>query len=203
MISIEFLMTSLIVILIPGTGVIYTISSGLTGSRKTSSVAALGCTLGIVPHLVASMIGLSALLNAGSMVFGLIKMIGVVYLIYMGIGLIRSHNTFNLEDVEKEVDWRKIIGKGVLINLLNPKLTLFFFSFIPQFIVVGTGYTIQMLMLSFTFMLLTLLVFLMYGLIANGFKKMITSSEKTVDRVEKVFGVMFIALAMRLALSNN
>jgi len=204
MISYGFILTSLIVVLIPGTGVIYTVSTGIIGSKKDSIAAAVGCTAGIIPHLVASIVGLSAIFHTSAFFFSVIKMIGVVYLLYLGVGMIRNKGGFTINERTKEESKLKIISKGILINLLNPKLSLFFFSFLPQFITNNVnGYLYQMIILSVFFMGLTLLVFIMYGVLANYFKSLIAASPNMTRRIQQLFGIVFIGLAAKLALSDD
>ena len=204
MISYGFILTSLIVVLIPGTGVIYTVSTGLIGSKKDSIAAAVGCTAGIIPHLVASIVGLSAIFHTSALIFRVIKMIGVAYLLYLGLGMIRNKGGFTINEGTKEESKLKIISKGILINLLNPKLTLFFFSFLPQFILNNVnGYMYQMIILSVFFMGLTLIVFIMYGVLANYFKSLIATSPNITRRIQQLFGIVFIGLAAKLALSDD
>ncbi|NLK73404.1 MAG: LysE family translocator [Clostridiales bacterium] len=203
MISLEFVLTSLLIVLMPGTGVIYTVSTGITGSRKDSIVAAVGCTAGIIPHIAASIIGLSAIFHTSALVFQVVKMIGVVYLLYLGIGMIRNKGGLQINEGIKESAYM-IIGKGVLINLLNPKLTLFFFSFLPQFIDnSANSYLYQMTVLSIFFMVVTFIVFILYGFLANYFKNFIVSSPNVMRRIQQSFGIIFIGLAAKLALSDN
>jgi len=204
MISYEFILTSLIVVLIPGTGVIYTVSTGITGSKKDSFAAAFGCTLGIIPHLIAGIIGLSAIFHMSAMVFQIIKIIGVIYLLYLGLGMITDKSSLSFNGKNNEKNKLKIISKGILINLLNPKLTLFFFSFLPQFITnAETNYLYQMLSLSLIFMGLTLGVFILYGALANYFKNLFVNSSNVTRRIQQLFGTVFIGLAAKLMLSKE
>lgn len=204
MFSLSFFLTSLIVVLIPGTGVIYTVSTALAGNKKHYILAAIGCTLGIVPHLAAGILGISALLHASARIFLIVKIIGVIYLIYLGYDLITNKNKIELKrDTNKENDL-KIIGKGILLNLLNPKLTLFFLSFLPQFLIKSDfNYSTQMIILSVIFMGMTLVIFILYGLLANSFKQLIMGSKKTTQRIQQSFGVILIGFAAKLALSEN
>ena len=93
MISIEFLLTSLIVVLIPGTGVIYTVSVAMFRGFKASWFAALGCTLGILPSLLASVLGLAAIFHSSALAFSLVKYVGVVYLVYLAVMMYKDSNT--------------------------------------------------------------------------------------------------------------
>jgi threonine/homoserine/homoserine lactone efflux protein len=204
LVSLGFILTSLIVVLVPGTGVIYTVSTGMTGSRRCSIVAAIGCTLGIIPHLTAGILGISAILHTSAQIFHVIKIIGVIYLLYLGYGLLTNYNRIEINEGEKREKDLKIIGKGILLNLLNPKLTLFFFSFLPQFVTAkNTKYIYQMLMLSFIFMGLTLIIFMIYGLLANYFKQLFLKSPRIIHRIQQSFGIALIGFAAKLAISDN
>ena len=169
MISTEFLLTSLIVVLIPGTGVIYTLSIGLFQGWKASVFAAFGCTLGIVPHLLASSIGLSAILHMSALVFQIIKFLGVAYLLYLAWSIWQDTGTIRFSNQQKKVRFFDISSKGFLINILNPKLSLFFLAFLPQFIPMNSASPSQdMLTLSGIFMAMTFIVFVIYGSLANS-----------------------------------
>ncbi|MDC7222261.1 MAG: LysE family translocator [Spirochaetales bacterium] len=203
MLTSSFLLTSLVVVLIPGTGVIYTVSAGLTGRRRQAVLAAIGCTLGIIPHLAAGLLGVSALMHRGALLFRLIKIAGIIYLTYLGIDLIRNSGALRLEEETEEKKPLKVMGEAILLNLLNPKLTLFFLSFLPQFLNTAEGnYTLQMVRLSAVFMGMTLLVFCFYGLLAHSFKKILAGSEKLSQRIQQGFGALLLGFATKLALED-
>ena len=204
MFSIEFFLTSLVVVIVPGTGVIYTVSTALSGSRRQSIIAAIGCTLGIVPHLMAGILGISAILHLSATIFQFVKIIGVIYLIYLGFNLIKNSNMIDFTD-EKAIDKDlKIIGKGILLNVLNPKLTLFFLSFLPQFLTESNNsFSSQMIFLSLVFMGMTVVIFILYGLLANSFKMIIQSSNKLTKRIQQGFGIILMGFAAKLAISDN
>lgn len=204
MITYGFILTSLIVVLVPGTGVIYTVSTGITGSKKESIAAAVGCTAGIIPHLAAGILGLSVILHTGALVFRVIKIAGIIYLLYLGCGLILDKTGIEITESDSGEKKMKIIVRGILLNLLNPKLTLFFFSFLPQFITNNQySYIHQMIALSIFFMGLTLVIFIIYGLLANYFKQLFIASPNLVRRIQQGFGAVFIFLAAKLALSDD
>lgn len=200
MITTTFFLTSLIVILLPGSGVLYTVSIGLTGSRKDSFFAALGCTLGIIPHLVITILGLLFIREMNSTIFNLIKWIGACYLLYLGLGMIRSKTGPTAHEATTSATPLAIISKAIFINLLNPKLTLFLFSYLPQFIVSGENATIQGLQLGLFFMLLTLIVFILYGILAGSFSVFLKQSPQIFLRIQQAFGAIFIVFAVQLAL---
>lgn len=138
MITIEFLITALIVVLIPGTGVVYTVTTGLTSGWRGAIAAAIGCTAGIIPHLTASILGLSAILHMSAMAFQVIKFIGVAYLLFLAWSMWRDNEELIFESNNKSRGFTKIATRGILINILNPKLTIFFLTFLPLFVSAGT-----------------------------------------------------------------
>lgn len=201
--TLSFFISSLIIILIPGTGVIYTISTGISKGKKASAFAALGCTAGITPHLCLSIALSSLILQLGSRAFDIVKIAGALYLLYLGIGMIASKSKLNFESSQDELKASAIVRQGILINLLNPKLTIFFFSFLPQYISTSNkNYFSQSLMLGITFMLLTLLVFIGYGILAGSAKKLIEKSARTTCILQKCFGLTFVIFAIQLGFSS-
>lgn len=202
----EFLLTSLVVVLIPGTGVVYTVSSSIGGGRRRGLIAAVGCTLGIVPHLLAAMLGLSGIMQAGSAVFEVVRWAGVVYLVFMGISMIREAGVAPLDGGgETQVDSAGlIVRRGILLNVLNPKLTLFFFAFLPQFLGASPGpLDVRLIVLGAVFMLMTLAVFAVYALASAATRDLIQAAPVVRRWVERTLGAIVIAFAARLALSDR
>jgi len=203
MVSTEFFITSLIVVLVPGTGVIYTVSTGLALRWRASIAAAIGCTAGILPHLAASIIGLSAVLQHSAVVFQILKIAGSLYLLYLAWSMWRETGVIQLEGQTSGRSAIRIIVKGILINLLNPKLTLFFFAFLPQFISAdGSSLTQQMISLSAIFMFMTLVIFILYGILASGVSMYLLNSPKAMRAVQRAFALIFAGLALKLAFSD-
>jgi threonine/homoserine/homoserine lactone efflux protein len=204
MIKPEFLLASLVVVLIPGTGVVYTITTGLTLKWRSSLAAALGCTLGIVPHILASILGLSALLNMSAQFFSVLKLAGALYLLYLAWNMWREAGPLDIDHKNTETSPIKIILKAIAINLLNPKLTIFFFAFLPLFVSKSTASpAVQMLMLSAVFMGITLIVFALYGILASGVSAYLVNSSTTVKRVQRTFALILAGFAVKLALSEK
>jgi len=204
-VSVEFLLTSLVVVLIPGTGVVYTVSSSVGGGRRRGLIAAVGCTLGIVPHMLAAMLGLSAIMQAGSVVFEVVRWAGVAYLVFMGASMIREAGALPLDDGNAPVDSASlIVRRGILLNVLNPKLTLFFFAFLPQFLDASPGLIDPALIwLGGVFMLMTLAVFAVYALASAAARDLILSAPVVRRWVERALGAFLIAFAARLALTDR
>ena len=205
----EFLITTLIVVLLPGTGVIYTLAAGLTQGARASVLAAFGCTLGIVPHVAASVAGLAALLHASALAFQVIKYLGVAYLFYMAWQMWRDTGTLAISTEGSEtgstrLEPLRIISAGILLNLLNPKLTLFFLAFMPQFVDVGAANaTVQMLGLAGVFMGLTFIVFALYGVLAAQARDHVISRPKVMQRVKRSFAAAFGLMGLKLALAER
>lgn len=199
----SFVISSLIIVLLPGTGVIYTISNGLIKGKKESIIAAFGCTLGIIPHLILSIYLSSMLLKMSDKAFLILKVLGSIYLLYLGISMIITKVKINLDNKIQKENSITIVGRAILINLLNPKLTLFFFSFLPQYISLNSkDYIKNNLILGLLFMLITLVVFIIYGLLASLMKSLIINSPKKLKYIQQIFGIIFIIFAINLSLSS-
>ena len=187
----------------PGTGSIYTISTGLFLGWRSSIVAATGCTLGIIPHLLASSLGLSALLLMSSLVFQFIKYLGAAYLLYLAWSMWRETGSLHLSQKDlKSGSMIKIAVRGILINILNPKLSIFFLAFLPLFIKPESDSPIRdFLWLSAVFMLMTLVIFILYGLFAHAVSSYLLQSKKFSIWLQKSFAVIFAGLGIKLALT--
>ena len=201
--STEFLLTTLIVVATPGTGVLYTLAAGLAHGARASVVAAVGCTLGTVPHMLAAITGLAALLHASAVAFQTLKYAGVAYLLYMAWSALREKGALTVDESAPR-SATKVVVSGVLINILNPKLTIFFFAFLPQFVSSGEGQaTLHMLELSAVFMLVTFVVFAVYGVFAAAVRSHVISRPGVMTWMRRTFGAAFVALAGRLALAER
>ncbi|MFD9903698.1 LysE family translocator [Streptomyces sp. NPDC059063] len=196
----EFLLTSLVITATPGTGALYTIAAGLSRGARASLVAAFGCTLGIIPHMLAAITGLAALLNASAVAFQTLKYLGVAYLLYMAWNTLRDKSALTAERDSAPRSARDVIVNAVLVNLLNPKLTLFFFAFLPQFVHDDDPHALlRMTELSLYFMLLTFVVFAAYGKFAAAMRDHVITRPRVVAWLRRVFSGAFAALAAKLA----
>jgi len=204
MISLEFLITSLIVVLIPGTGVIYTVSTGILQGKAASIYASLGCTAGIVPHLAATILGLAAVMHASALAFQVLKYVGVAYLLYVAYATWRDKSAFSVDGTAKPIGRWSIVVKAVLLNILNPKLTIFFLAFLPQFVEPGAARPLlQLLVLSAVFMAMTFVVFVLYGLVAHVFRRYVIESASVQQWLRYSFAAAFAALGVKLATSER
>jgi len=196
----DFLILSLIVVVAPGTGVLYTLANGINAGGRTSMVAAFGCTMGILPHLAAAVFGLAALLHASVAAFQIVKFVGVAYLVYLAWGALHETGALSVDTQTIRRSWRAVAIKGFLINILNPKLSIFFLAFLPQFINPnGASATLQMLWMGGVFMAMTLVVFIGYGLFAAGVRVHIISKPRVMTWVRRVIALGFLSLGVKLA----
>jgi len=200
-----FLATSLVVVVIPGTGVVFSVSTAIGSGWRRGSLAAVGCTLGIVPHLAAAALGLSGLMQASAEAFEVVRWVGVAYLAFLGLGMIRSSGSLTgLEDQDHSASAITTVRRGILLNLLNPKLTVFFFAFLPQFL--ATPPTVldpRLLGLSGVFMAMTLAVFLVYAAFAAAVRDRVLSTPRLLGMIERSLGVVLLGFAARLATAER
>jgi threonine/homoserine/homoserine lactone efflux protein len=202
--SISFLLTSLIVIVSPGTGVLYTLAVALSRGSRASVAAAFGCTLGILPHMLAAMLGLAAVLHTSALAFSALKWCGVVYLLYMAWQTLRERGALAVDGQADDTRGRRVVVTGFLINILNPKLSIFFLAFLPQFIGADEAHPLaRMLELSAVFMLMTWVVFALYGLFAAAVRDRIVSRPNVMSWLRRAFAGGFALLGARLALADR
>lgn len=198
-----FWVTALVIVATPGTGAVYTVSAGLGQGRRASLVAALGCTLGVVPHLLAAITGLAALLHASALAFQTLKYAGVAYLVFLAWQTWRDRTPLVPDTSATRTGW-SIVREAVLINLLNPKLTIFFFAFLPLFVQPGAGEGwVQMTVLGLAFMAVTLLVFAGYGVLAAAVREHVLQRPSVVTWLRRTFAATYLVLAGRLALPER
>jgi threonine/homoserine/homoserine lactone efflux protein len=203
-VSPEFLLTTFIVVASPGTGVIYTLAAGLSRGARASILAAFACTLGIIPHMLAAITGLAAVLYASGVAFEAIKVAGVVYLLYLAWATLREKGALRIETEMSPKSGRQVIVTGILINILNPKLSIFFFAFLPQFIDTRTAAALPgMLGLSAVFMAVTFVVFASYGVFAAAVREHVVSRPRVLTWMRRTFAAAFVALGLRLALTQR
>ncbi|MCD6032589.1 MAG: lysine transporter LysE [Thermomicrobiales bacterium] len=203
-VSIEFLVTSLILVATPGTGVLYTLAAGLSRGNRAGVVAAFGCTLGIIPHMAAAILGLAALLHASALAFQTFKYLGVAYLLYMAWNTLRERGSLTVETDVDPKSTRQVIVAAILINILNPKLSIFFLAFLPQFVSANDPHTVsRMVGLSAIFMLLTFVVFVGYGLGAAALRRHVISRPRVLTWMRRTFAGAFVALGAKLALAER
>jgi len=203
-VSIEFLLTTLVIVATPGTGVLYTLAAGLSRGARASAIAAVGCTLGIVPHMLAAITGLAAFLHTSALAFQVLKYLGAVYLLYMAWSTLRDKSALSVDEATAPRSATQVIVSGILINILNPKLTIFFFAFLPQFVSTNEPDAFpRMVELSAVFMLLTFVVFLIYGVCAAAVRNQVISRPRVVTWMRRSFAGAYVVIAGRLAVTDR
>lgn len=204
MISLQFILTAIVVVLIPGTGVVYTLAIGLGQGRAASVAAALGCTLGIVPHLLAAILGVAAILHASALLFTVVKFAGVAYLLYLAWSALSQDGALAIRPETSREAGRRIATRGALINILNPKLSIFFLALLPPFLSGDPATaTAEMVLLGVIFMALTFAIFVLYGVFAAAARDRLLASERVMRWLNRSFAAIFAALAGRLALERS
>jgi len=200
----EFLLTTLLVVASPGTGAIYTIAAGLARGRAASLLAALACTLGTLPHIAAALTGLAALLHASAVAFQAVKLAGIVYLLFMAVQMLRDRGALRFDGVATPVRAARVLRDGVLLNLLNPKLSVFFVAFLPQFIDAADPAPLaSMAGLSLVFMAVTFVVFALYGVFAAALRDQVAARPRILTWLRRGFAAAFGGLALKLAATER
>lgn len=202
--TVEFLITTLVIVASPGTGVLYTLAAGLTRGAKASVLAAFACTLGIIPHMAAAITGLAALLHASALAFEVIKYLGVAYLLYMAWATLRERGALSVDTEKAPQSAGKVLVEGILINILNPKLSIFFFAFLPQFVPASAPDALPlMLELSAVFMFATFVIFAIYGVFAAAVRQHIITRPRVLTWMRRTFAAAFVGLGIKLALTER
>lgn len=202
--SLEFLITTLIVVVSPGAGALYTIAAGLGRGSRASIWAAFFCTIGILPHMLAAITGLAAVLHASALAFDIIKYLGVVYLLYMAWATLRETGALSVSGNAEPKSFKDMAVEVILMNLLNPKLSIVFFAFLPQFVPADApGAVGQMVQLSLVFMVMTFVVFVLYGLFAAAIRNHVVSKPAIMTWMRRSFAAAFVALGAKLALTQR
>jgi len=202
--NLTFFITTFIIVASPGTGAIYTIATGLGRGGRASVLAAFACTLGIIPHLAAAMLGLAALLHTSALLFDTVKYAGVAYLLFMAWQTLREHGALTVSSDTKSKSALRVIGEGIALNLLNPKLSIFFVAFLPQFIDrESLTPLLDMMVLNMVFMAMTFVVFTLYGVFAAFMRNHVISRPTTLTWLRRSFAAAFVLLGVKLAMSER
>ncbi len=202
--TLAFLIASLIIVASPGTGVLYTLATGLARGRRASAVAAFGCTIGIIPHMAAAIMGVAALLHTSALAFQSFKILGIVYLLYMAWNTLREHGALSVDKQDAERSSLQVVVTAILVNILNPKLSIFFLAFLPQFIGAGESNPLAlMLELSGVFMAMTFVVFVGYGLFAASVRDHVIARPPVLAWIRRTFAGAFVLLGAKLAFAER
>jgi len=198
--SIQFLLTAFAVVIAPGTGVIYTLAIGLGQGRGPAVMAALGCTVGIVPHLLAAIFGLAAVLHTSAVLFQAVKFAGVAYLLYLAWQALKTDGALAVQRDTRREAGLTIARRGATLNILNPKLSIFFLALLPPFLSGDPATaTAEMIGLGAVFMAMTFAVFVLYGVFAAAARDWLLTSARAMRWLNRGFAAIFAGLGLRLA----
>lgn len=204
----QFVLTSIVVTAAPGAGALFTVAAGLSRGARAGLIAAAGCTVGIVPHMMLALSGVAAVLAASPVAFGTVKWLGVGYLLYLAWGTWRHRGVLAppVDDANEQSRPTvfRTIGSAVLVNLLNPKLTVFFFVFLPMFVDPDEpGALGHMTVLALVFMAITVAIFAVYGLCAAWLRRYVIGNPVVTGWIHRICAVSFVALAVVVAVSHR
>ena len=199
-----FLVTSILIILIPGQDMILVMSRGLTQGAKAGIVTAAGVSIGLLGHTILAALGLGALLLSSELLFAVFKIIGALYLTYMGIGLFLSNtDELKLDEPDKK-PLKKLFIEGALSNISNPKVTIFYFAFLPQFVATDIeDPAIHLLILGFSFSVLTFLMKAPIGIFSGIASTWVRARPVVLRIINKISGTVLIGLGVKLVLEQR
>jgi homoserine/homoserine lactone efflux protein len=193
-----FLIACILISLTPGAGAVNTLSNGMTYGVKHTLPAILGLQLGLVAQFIIVGIGLGALLVSSDGIFNLIKWLGVTYLLWLGIQKWRQAPLTILRENECDLNYSKRFWQGALVNLTNPKATIFLLALLPQFLDLNAPHTPQFMIMATTMLCVDIIVMLGYATLATTISRWM-KSEQHQRRINRLFGGMFMIAAGLMA----
>lgn len=196
----SFLLSSILLNITPGADIIYVLSRSVTGGKKIGLLSALGICTGIFIHTILVAMGLSALLISSPIAYKIMTILGAAYLVFLGLKTIFSKKTtlFN-KKFEGDLNYKKIYFQGVVTNALNPKIALFFLSFLPQFVDTSISTTpLPFLLLGFTFLTTSTIWCCVVAFTSSFVSKLLNKSNKIAAIAEKITGIIYIILGINV-----
>ena len=195
-----FVIASALLAIAPGPDIVYVLTRGITQGRRAGVAAALGFATGVIFHTALAALGIAALIRSSEFAFSLIRYAGAAYLVYLGIRTLMSRSAFQLSSDQSSLALWTVYKQSVIGNVLNPKVTLFFLSFLPQFINLSAGHVeLQMVLLGAIFMLQTVVIFGAIALFSGAIGEKLRSNPAIANRLNTFAGIIFIALGIRVA----
>lgn len=199
-----FILASWALILAPGPDMLYVITRGIAHGPKAGVLSAIGVICGILVHTLAAAFGLALLIQASTAAFLIVKFAGVFYLFYLGIKSLRDKSAFQLQSRVSAVSSRKLFWQGVLSNVLNPKVAIFFLAFLPQFVdKTGSNIGLQMVLLGLLFALFGLSFLTVVGCFAGVIGAWLLRRPQYTNILRWLTGTVLIGLGVRLALTEQ
>ena len=195
-----FLIASALLALAPGPDIVYVLTRGIAQGRRAGFAAALGFATGVIFHTALAALGIAALIRSSEVAFSLVRYAGAAYLVYLGIRALMSRSAFQLGKDGSLIAVWAVYRQSVIGNVLNPKVTLFFLSFLPQFINVNAGHIeLQMVLLGALFMMQTVFIFGAIAFFSGAIGDRLRTNFSIANRLNAFAGVVFIALGIRVA----
>ena len=199
-----FIGISCALIIAPGPDMFYVITRGMAHGRKAGMLSAFGVVCGILVHTTAAALGLTLILQSSAIAFLLVKYVGATYLLYLGVKAWRDKSIFSLHSPTSAMNSIALFWQGVLSNILNPKIAIFFLAFLPQFVDKGSGHlAIQMFFLGLTFAGMGLCFLLVVGYSSGAIGGWLTRRPNFAHFLQRLAGGILIGLGIRLALSER
>jgi threonine/homoserine/homoserine lactone efflux protein len=193
-----FVSASIAVILAPGPASIHVLTKSINNGKRAGFSATCGTCTGLLIHTSAAVIGLSAILRTSVIAYTIVKYVGAIYLLYLGIRTLKHNETFDFHSSDSESTMPESYKQGVIINTLNPKVAVFFLAFLPQF----AGTWLQMLLLGVLYMTLAFLYQSTLATLSDKIRTLLEKRPSVTDRIRQVAGIVFVGFSIELVLSN-
>jgi threonine/homoserine/homoserine lactone efflux protein len=198
-----FLVASALLTIAPGPDIVYVLTRGIAQGRKAGIAAALGFASGCIFHTVLAAVGIAALIRSSELAFDLVRYAGAAYLVWIGVQALRHRSSFSIEAAGAGKALATIFRQSVIGNMLNPKVTLFFLAFLPQFVDAQAGHVgMQMALLGVIFMLQTIVIFGAVATFSGWIGDWVRAKPAIGARLNVFAGITFIALGIRVALPD-
>ena len=200
-----FASASLVLNITPGNDMLYVITRSTSQGAKAGTISSLGVMVGCLIHIIAAVVGLSAIIAQSALAFDIIKYIGAAYLIYLGIrSLMNKKRSFTINTNIQKLSYQKLFWQGVVTNILNPKVALFFLAFLPQFVDMKSGDTQwQILFLGIWFDISGTIVNICVAILFGRIGTWLSQAPRFVQWQERVTAALLIALGIKVALSSR
>lgn len=200
-----FIAASFLLCLAPGPDNIYVLTQGMTKSKKAAIVTTLGLTSGLIIHTSAAAFGISVIFQTSEIAFNIVKYVGAAYLLYIAYQAFKYRNEkLDLSVQNSASELKKLYVKGFIMNILNPKVSIFFLAFLPQFVNTASGNVpMQMITLGGVFMLLTIVVFSSIGIAGNLLSAKLLEKPNIVKYMNILTSFVLVSLGIKLALSQR
>jgi len=199
-----FIIASIGLIITPGPDIIYVLTRGIADGKRSGAMSAIGVTTGILIHTMAAALGLAVLLKTSTYAFWALKVVGGIYLIYLGYQVIKNKQAIEIKGLQKNFDIKKCFLQGVFSNVFNPKVALFFVAFLPQFVSQdSSNQSLDMIIFGLVFALMTIIFLMILGFFAGGIGIWLKQREKIAGKIRIGSGTVLMLLGLKLIAPEN